>query len=527
MPSITIRETDNTVYGLSTVTSDNIVFIPGAAITGPSDKPTLLGSAEDFINKFGPYAPERGDNTIGSTWDYTYNLLLQGMPVLFKRITTKTESGGQITQLVKKAKADLKTSYLEGEESVDIVGTVTELYGGSYGNTLSFSIERLTNSIYFRVYRGTVLLETVRVINITDGETEDDIRKKLLEAVPLLDLKTVKIDITDEEKFVLAPATNIKLTGGEDADDTEVRKQIPLVYADLEDKLVYDVKFLTSGGYVDATSNDTPIANAMVSLAETRGDCIAILDIPIGLPKEEVTTFFATFNSSYATTYAPWQYTRLKDKTEKWMAPSFIFLYTLAKSLNSGNTLWSPPAGVKRASVPEITKAEYEIGKAILDQWQGNNPQYVNPIMKLRNYGYVIYGQRTLYSTVEGSNDKRSGLRELGVRITANEIKRKIFNVALSLTFDQNTIRTWNEFRAPLDTFLTQMKADRGITDYQINRDETVITDTDDNKIRGTVRVSITRAAEDFDINFDLQPQAVTFQEEDNSIGTIYDQVYS
>jgi len=512
MPSINIQETDNTVYGLSTVTNDNIVFIPGSAITGPSDEPVLIGSGAEFISKFGPYAPERGDSTVGSTWDYAYNLLLYGLPVLFKRITTKTDVGGTVTSLVTKATADLKDLYTEVGV---VVGKVTELYGGSYGNSLNVTVERLTTSIYFRVYRDAKLIESVRVINITVGETEANIRAKLLLAIPMLSLTTVKIEITDPIKFALAPIVSLKLAGGTDADDEEVLAQIPASFEGLLDKYVYDIKFVTSGGYTDSTSTDTPISDAMILLAETRGDSTSILDMPLGTPPEDVTSFWTALNTSYGTAFGPWFFTKLKDRTEKWMPPSFIFLRALAKSLSAGNKIWNPPAGVKRASITEAIKPEYEIGGSILDSWQETNPQCVNPIMKLRQYGYVIFGQRTLYATIDGATDKRSGLQELGVRITANEIKRLIFNISLGLSFDQNTLRTWNEFRGLLDPQLAQMKADRGITDYQIIMDETVITDQDvnENKVRGNVRVSITRASEDFDINFDLDPQSTIFTE--------------
>ena len=41
MPSITIREEDNTLYGINTLTNDNIVYVPGNTITGPSENPVL------------------------------------------------------------------------------------------------------------------------------------------------------------------------------------------------------------------------------------------------------------------------------------------------------------------------------------------------------------------------------------------------------------------------------------------------------------------------------------------------------
>lgn len=515
MPSIYIRETDNTIYGLSTVNSDNIVFVPGSATTGPSDNPILIGSVEEFVNTFGPSAPESSDRTVGSSWDYAYGLLYAGMPVLYKRITQKV-NGADVTELTKKASANVLDNYSDSG-SATTVAKVEAMYGGSYGNQLNYSVEISSTAYYFKVYRANKLLENVRLISVTEDDDEESIKEKLLAAIPTKTFQNITLEIVESAKdsFKLVAAEHVYLSGGEDANEADILEQLPKEYEVLEDKYVYDVKFLTSGGYYDADKSTTSISDSMIDLAEKRMDCVAIPDIPIGLAREEVTSFF-TRSTSYAAVYAPWIYMRLPDRSEKWMPPSFVFMYTLAKSVSSGNNLWVPPAGVTRASVPEAIKAEYEIGGTTLEKWQETNPQSINPIMQLRQYGYVIYGQRTLYSQIEGSTDYRSALQELGVRIVVNEIKRAAFNISLALTFDQNTIRTWNEFRGRLDPILAQMKADRGIIDYQIIMDETVISteDIDQNRIRGVIRVSVTRALEDFDITFELEPSAVTFSDD-------------
>lgn len=102
--SIIINETDNTLYGTRTADTDNIVFIPGSAITGPSD-PTLYTSYNDFIKNCGDHGCE------GSlTWEYIANMLLAGFPVLFQRITHSGTATTSPTELVKHAKLDVRTS---------------------------------------------------------------------------------------------------------------------------------------------------------------------------------------------------------------------------------------------------------------------------------------------------------------------------------------------------------------------------------------------------------------------------------
>lgn len=644
MPKIVINEVDNTIYGKKEVTSDNIVFIPGTATTGPSE-PTLLASQADFKNIFGPTSPDSGTNT-ATAWDYANNLLMLGMPVLFKRITEPIDGSSQ--PLVKNAKTDISVEssmdIISSELSIDVIDEIftvkynrlvkansvamtlsnsegTEIYsvgpkygpwdnsnpegttdgfepgegkfevsvkaspstpqedwldptkfgdgaykiaitvsdsnnnyqdiiatftkssdaisnivpsveshkvavveatyGGTYGNILNYSIDVADTAYYFKVYANNKLLESHRIASISEGDTPADRNKKLLEGMRNLKTNSVKVFVEDESNFALSSVAHKYLLGGEDADESAVREIIPTVFAEYADKLIYNIKFITSGGYTDVSSNSTPIADAMIELAESRGDCLAVPDIPINLPEDEVTTFFANVNSSYAAAYAPWCYVKLYDKSEKWVCPSYVFLTALGKSVNIGNPIYLPPAGVKRAQLANVMSTEYQIGTAILDEWQSTNPQSINPIMKIYNYGYVIYGQRTLYSVVEDSaTGQTSALQELSVRIVSNEIKRLIYNTAMYLTFDQNNLYTWNAFKARVEPELESMKSNNGITDFKVIMDSATTSNDDMNegKIRGAVLVSVTHAAENFEIDFTLEQSSVTFDEDELTV---------
>jgi hypothetical protein len=138
--------------------------------------------------------------------------------------------------------------------------------------------------------------------------------------------------------------------------------------------------------------------------------------------------------------------------------------------------------------------------------------------MKIHNYGYVIFGQRTLYASVGGAvaNEEVSALQELSVRLVANEIKRNIYNISMYLSFDQNNLHTWNAFRARLEPELDKMKINNGITDYKVVMVDPI--NTDSRAIHGLVKVSITHAAEDFVIDFQLEQSSVVFNEEENLI---------
>lgn len=506
--SIVINEKDNTLYGTRTADTDNIVYVPGSAITGPSD-PTLYTSYNDFVKNCGDHGCE------GSlTWEYVANILLAGFPVLFQRITHSGTATTSPVEIVKHAKAEVK------DDSSNIVIYFEEIYGGTYGNDLKVSLVKEYETIYLRLYYKTSIIETFKIASVTDEMNTEDTNKAVLNGLLNVESSKIKINIPDESNYVFKEINNLQLSGGKDADETTVLEEIAeadyknSIYMDLEDKYIHNIKFIVSGGYIDT---NLTVAKNLTQLAENRKDCVAFVDLPMGIEKGVANRYFNTINSSYAAAFAPWCYTELSTKSKKWMPPSFVFLVRLARSvIDNGNPLWYPVAGVKRASLSNVLKTEYEIGGTMLDEWQELNQQALNPIMKLRSYGYVIYGQRTLYATDDSNYPSPSALRQLGVRITANEVKRAIFDIAIGLKYEKNDLYTWNEFTTLLKPLLNSMKSDRGITDYQLlmNAKTTTEEDIQEYRIRGIVKISVLNSAENFEIDFSLEPSSVTFSDE-------------
>ena len=256
----------------------------------------------------------------------------------------------------------------------------------------------------------------------------------------------------------------------------------------------------------------------MLSLVESRKDCVAFLDVPYDLPMENVPSYFSHISTSYASAYDPWGLITLSTGVTKWMPPSFIQLYTHAKSIMNGNKMYLPPAGVRRAQVTEVIKTNHELSSKYIKEWQNSDtPQFINPIIWINGYDYTIYGQKTLFSIVNASEKYQSALQDLNVRLVANEIKKLIWATCINLTFELNTLMTWNEFKAKIEPTLSTMLGEGTLTDYEIIMDSTTMTKADLNigHVCGTVRISVTRAATDWDINFEITPNNVTFNEID------------
>ena len=279
-----------------------------------------------------------------------------------------------------------------------------------------------------------------------------------------------------------------------------------------------DVWIVSSGYDVDVIPNDLLLNHAaMRELVTTRKDCIALLDVmPNWLP-DLLTTYVGMVNTSYCTFHAPWGYcTNPNDGTLVLMPPSFIFLYTMLSNLinNVESQKWFPPAGVTRATARVMQKPQYEIGSVILNKWQNDTLSRVNPIMKLKQFGYVIYGQYTAYMAPDEFT--HSALESLNVRLIANCVKKQIFTTCMKLTFEPNNSRLWLTFYDAMDKYLSFMKRNGGLYDYKIEMNESTVTTDDINELRcpGKVWINPTRTAEFFDIDFIITDAGVTFTED-------------
>ena len=323
-----------------------------------------------------------------------------------------------------------------------------------------------------------------------------------------------------------------------------IMTNLATLYQNFKDPYIYDFDFITSGGFVyeeytTATTGSgadevvtysrtlptgannvvytkvTPIHESMKDLVTSRKDCIALIDVPDEYDPKKIIEYSRLINTSYATMHFPWCYVSspyIAGALIK-MAPSYIFMYTFLQNLenNIDSQKWFPPAGVTRATARVVKKPDFEIGSVLLDDWQNNNTSRVNPVMKLKQYGYVIYGQYTCLEAIDQFT--HSALESLNVRLVANTVKKKIFDVCLNLAFDPNGEKLWLKFFAQMDEFLRFMKYNEGVYDYKIVMDESTVTTDDINHLRcpGKVYIAPTRTAEFFDIDFIITEAGAVF----------------
>lgn len=394
-----------------------------------------------------------------------------------------------------------------------------------------------------------IILAKFGVLLFNDGKAYDNNRRPITDDSQLVSIygNYIKINLNPEvvkngnpssldyvySLYAQNGSVITSLEGGKNPDDEHIIHEVAKCYGPLKDKYKYDIKFVTNGAYIDKITypkdiihplaTDTSvrlIEDAMLDLVNSRKDCVSYLDVPYDLPLEDVPYYFEHISTSYAAAYDPWGLMILGTGSSKWMPPSFVQLYTHAKSIQNGNKLYLPPAGVRRAQVPEILTTNHELPSSYIETWQNETtPQFINPIIWINGYDYTIYGQKTLYNIINESDKYQSALQDLNVRLVANEIKKLIFKTCIELTFELNNIMTWNEFKSKLEPNLSVMQGEGVLTEYNVMMGTETMTSADLNSghISGKVQVSIARAATDWDIDFELTPNGVTFTEYDYS----------
>jgi hypothetical protein len=115
------------------------------------------------------------------------------------------------------------------------------------------------------------------------------------------------------------------------------------------------------------TRNAKNVIDSVISLAESRGDCIAVVDlVPTGSAVSAVTAQAATVNSSYAATYWPW--VQIQSATgQNQYVPAGTIIPGVYAFTDAASAPWFAPAGLIRGGLPGVIQAERKLTKADRD----------------------------------------------------------------------------------------------------------------------------------------------------------------
>jgi phage tail sheath protein FI len=256
------------------------------------------------------------------------------------------------------------------------------------------------------------------------------------------------------------------------------------------------------------------VQNALITMAEATQNFLALVSPPLavgnvqeaidwtnGKSSSTAGSRSSAINSSYAAVHWPWvKVFSTFDSKDRWYDPS-IFAARQMAFTDSVADSWSAPAGFRRGRLTKPTEVEVKLNQGDRDSmYSGGN--VINPIVAFPQQGITIFGQRT-------TQRSPSALDRINVRRLMIYVRKLILASTRRFVFEPNDEFTWAEVETSINSFLSNIKQRRGITEFRVVCDETVNTPVrvDRNELWTKVLIRPTKTAEVliFEINLTNQ----------------------
>ena len=282
--------------------------------------------------------------------------------------------------------------------------------------------------------------------------------------------------LSSGDKFLLAAVNTSALTGGTD-DYAYTAGEVAAAYDLFADTEETEIDFLLMGGSMAAEADTLTKAQKVVAIAAARKDCVAFVSPhkynQIGSggsalsAADQRTNTINFFNSVTSSSYA------VLDSGYKYMYDRFNDKYRYVACngdvaglcVNVSETVadWISPAGLNRGGIRNVIKLAYNPNKADRDELYQNR---INPIVSLPGSGVVLFGDKTALASP-------SAFDRINVRRLFLNIEKRVEGLAKGVLFEINDGVTRGGFLSTINSYLNDIVAQQGITDFLVICDET------------------------------------------------------
>lgn len=313
---------------------------------------------------------------------------------------------------------------------------------------------------------------------------------------------------------IATSAQTYTLGSGADSYSTTV-SDFESAYDLFADSEVVSIDFVLTGGSLGTEISQVSKAQKAISIATGRKDCIAFVSPHSGFvslgsavaQRDDIIAFFDSVGTS--TSYAVFDsgykyiYDRYNDTYRYIPCNGDVAGLCVQTSLNSED--WFSPAGNQRGNLKNAVKLAYSPSRTDRDKLYLKR---VNPISSFPGQGIVLFGDKTALSTP-------SAFDRINVRRLFLAIEKKINGLARNVLFELNDATTRNGFLNAATSFLAEVQAKRGVTDYLVVCDETNNTADviDRNEFVAELYVKPTRSINYITITFVATRTGVAFSE--------------
>ena len=267
------------------------------------------------------------------------------------------------------------------------------------------------------------------------------------------------------------------LSGGTD-DYAYTAGEISSAYDEFLDTEQTTVDFVLMGGSMGTETDTKSKAGSVAAVANSRKDCVAFISpwngnqvatsggaalSPTDQLNNTVSFFSAIGSSSYVVLDSGIKYTydRFNDKYRYIGCNGDVA--GLCVSTSAVLDDWFSPAGLNRGGVQNVVKLAFNPNKAQRDELYTNR---INPIVSLPGTGPVLFGDKTGLASP-------SAFDRINVRRLFLNIEKRARGLAEGVLFEQNDTTTRSNFSASIGSYLAEVQARRGLTDFLVVCDET------------------------------------------------------
>ena len=287
------------------------------------------------------------------------------------------------------------------------------------------------------------------------------------------------------------------------------------IFSETEDATV---DFVLMGGSMSTETDTLLKAGSVMAVAQNRKDCVAFVSPHRGnqvgssgaLSKNvQKTNTINFFNQLTSTSYA------MFDSGYKYMYDRFNDIYRwipcngdvagLCVSTSATLEDWYSPAGTNRGGLRNAVKLAYNPGQADRDElYQAR----VNPIVSFPGSGVILYGDKTALASP-------SAFDRINVRRLFLAVQKRAEQLAQGVLFEQNDAATRVGFASALNSYLSEVRSRRGVTDFLVVCDESNNTPSviDRNEFVAEVFLKPTRSINYISVTLTATKTGVSFSE--------------
>ena len=265
------------------------------------------------------------------------------------------------------------------------------------------------------------------------------------------------------------------LSGGTD-DYAYTAGEIQTAYNLFLDTEASEIDFVLMGGSMSTEADTKTKAGAVIGVATSRTDCVAFVSPHVGnqvaasggaltstQQRDNTIAFFDTLPStSYAVFDSGIKYTydRFADKYRYIGCNGDIAGLCVRTSTAVDD--WISPAGLNRGGLRNVVKLAFNPNKADRDELYQSR---VNPVVSFPGSGPVLFGDKTALASP-------SAFDRINVRRLFLNIEKRAAELGKQVLFEQNDAITRGGFNSAITSYLSEVQARRGLTDYLVRCDE-------------------------------------------------------